>query len=355
MTLTEDAVRALPKVVLHDHLDGGLRPGTVLEIAASRGHGLPVPDTADAADLARWFADAADSGSLPRYLSTFEHTVAVMQTAADLERVAREAVEDLAADGAIHVELRFAPEQHTRAGLDPDRVVEAVVEGLRQGEVESLARGHTVSAGCIVTAMRQADHSLEAARLALRHRGRGVVGFDIAGPESGFPPTLHAKAFDLLRSEGFPFTIHAGEAEGIDSLRGAVMDCGAPRIGHGVRIADDMTWDDTGRIDWGPVAAAVRDRGVVLEVCPSSNLQTAAVPSAAAHPFGRLDRAGLAVTINTDNRLVSDTTMTREMMLVAEWYGYGIEDLRRFGEVAARAAFVDAERRAELLAALSPG
>lgn len=337
-------LRALPKVLLHDHLDGGLRPATVVELAAEVGHELP---TTDAAQLATWFVDAAGSGSLPRYLETFEHTLAVMQTAEALRRVAREAVLDLAADGVVHAELRYAPEQHLRAGLTLPQVVDAVRTGFAEGTALAQADGRTIHAVQVLSAMRQADRSTEIAALALAHRDSGVVGFDIAGPEERFGPSRHAAAFRLVRDACFPATVHAGEAAGLDSMAEALHVAGAVRLGHGVRLADDVHDAGDGTYRLGLLAHWVRDRRVPLELCPSSNLQTGAAASVAEHPATRLLRAGFEVTVNTDNRLQSGTSLSRELGLLVREAGWTLDDVVAVTVTAARHTFLhDDERRA---------
>ena len=341
--LSADAIRIAPKVLLHDHLDGGLRPSTVADLAERVGYdGLP---TRDAAELAQWFRDASDSGSLERYLETFTHTVAVMQTVAGLTRVARECVEDLAADGVVYAEVRWAPEQHVEEGLTLEAVVEAVLAGFREGEAIAAAGGHTIRVGAIVTAMRHAARSTEIAELAIRYRDDGVVGFDIAGAEAGYPPTRHLDAFEYLRRENAHFTIHAGEAFGLPSIWEAIQWCGTDRLGHGVRIVDDITAG--GRL--GRLAQYVRDKRIPLEMCPSSNVQTGAATSIAEHPIGLLRRLNFRVTVNTDNRLMSGTSMTREMTLLAEAFGYGWADLQWFTVNAMKSAFIGFDERLALI------
>ncbi|PQZ87896.1 adenosine deaminase [Arthrobacter sp. MYb222] len=354
--------RDLPKVSLHDHLDGGLRPQTIIELAAEIGHELP---ETEAEALGEWFRESADSGSLPRYLETFEHTVAVMQTRDALIRVAREFVEDLAEDGVIYGEVRYAPEQHRREGLSLDDVVDAIQEGLDQACEQLNAEGHPMQIGQIVTAMRHSDQGMEIAKLALRHRGRGVVGFDIAGAEDGFPPSVMKEAFDLLAENLFPTTVHAGEAAGLDSIKEAILIGRAQRLGHGVRVAEDIEIefgaidengeelsDDTGLVSLGPVANWVRERGIPLEVCPSSNLQTGATSKFGEgignHPIDLLVQTGFNVTISPDNRLMSGTTLSDEFELLVEAFDYDLEDLLDLTLNAAEAAFVPLEMR-ELL------
>ncbi|MCB0926660.1 MAG: adenosine deaminase [Mycolicibacterium insubricum] len=340
-------IRLAPKVLLHDHLDGGLRPSTVLEIAAATGYdGLPAtnPD-----DLAAWFRTAAHSGSLVRYLEPFAHTVAVMQTADALHRVAYECVQDLAADAVVYAEIRFAPELHLDAGLSLDEVVEAVLAGFADGQRDAAADGTPILVRCLVTAMRHAARSQEIAELAIRFRHRGVVGFDIAGAEAGYPPTRHLEAFEYMRNHNGHFTIHAGEAFGLPSIHDALAFCGANRLGHGVRIVDDITVAADGSYHLGELAALVRDNRVPLELCPSSNVQTGAVPSIAEHPFDLLARLRFRVTVNTDNRLMSDTTMSDEMIRLVDAFGYGWSDLQRFTINAMKSAFLPFDQRLELI------
>ena len=338
-----DTIRTAPKVLLHDHLDGGLRPATVVELADRVGYrALP---TTDADKLAAWFRESADSGSLERYLETFAHTVGVMQTAEGLTRVARECVEDLAADGVVYAEVRWAPEQHVEGGLRLPEVVEAVLTGLAEGEKLAAASGNRIRVGAIATAMRHAARSLEIAELAVRYRDEGVVGFDIAGAEAGFPPSRHLDAFEYVRRENFHFTIHAGEAFGLPSIWQALQWCGADRLGHGVRIVDDIT--ASGKL--GRLAAYVRDKRIPLEMCPSSNVQTGAAASIAEHPIGLLRRLHFRVTVNTDNRLMSDTSMSREMALLADAFGYSWADLQWFTINAMKSAFIGFDDRLAII------
>ncbi|MCE7078621.1 adenosine deaminase [Streptomyces sp. ST2-7A] len=344
---TPEQILRAPKVLLHDHLDGGLRPSTVAELAAEQGYAnLPVPAD-DSEALGRWFREAADSGSLERYLETFEHTCAVMQTRDALARVAREAVLDLAADGVVYAEIRYAPEQHLAAGLTLEQVVEAVNDGFREGEREAAGEGRRIRVGALLTAMRHAARSLEVAELANRYRDGGVVGFDIAGAEAGYPPTPHLDAFEYLKRENNHFTIHAGEAFGLPSIWQALQWCGADRLGHGVRIIDDIEIDpaapEGARL--GRLAAYVRDRRVPLEMCPTSNLQTGAAESYERHPIGLLRRLGFRVTVNTDNRLMSGTTMSREFEELARAFDYTLDDLQWFTVNAMKSAFIPFNER----------
>ncbi|MFC5503447.1 adenosine deaminase [Lysinimonas soli] len=353
-------IRDLPKISLHDHLDGGLRPQTIIELAEPLGIELPA---ATAPELAAWFAEKSDSGSLVEYLKTFDLTIAVMQTAEGLTRVAREFVEDLADDGVIYGELRWAPEQHLSRGLTLDETVEAVQRGIDEATDSVRAAGGWVRAGQLVSAMRHLDRGTEIAQLALRHRDRGVVGFDIAGPEAGFPASRLSEAFDLLARACFPATVHAGEADGVESIREALVDGHALRLGHGVRIAEDITIeradDESTFVSLGRVAQWVKDRGIALETSPSSNLQTGAIAAwgdtLADHPFDLLYQLGFRVTVNTDNRLMSATSLTRELALLAETFGYGMDDLEAFQLNAAEVAFLPLEDREELVDRIRDG
>ncbi|MEV1329046.1 adenosine deaminase [Micromonospora costi] len=340
----EDIVK-VPKALLHDHLDGGLRPATIVELAAEVGHELP---TTDPEALGRWFVAAADSGSLERYLETFAHTVAVMQTASALRRVAAECALDLAADGVVYAEVRFAPEQHLERDLSLDEVVEAVLAGFAEGSALAAAAGTPIRVGTLLTAMRHAARSQEIAELAVRHRDAGVVGFDIAGAEAGFPPTRHLDAFEYLQRENFHFTIHAGEAFGLPSIWQAIQWCGADRLGHGVRIVDDISTEGPEPV-LGRLAAYVRDKRIPLELCPSSNVQTGAAPSIVDHPIGLLRDLRFRVTVNTDNRLMSGTSMSREMALLVDAFGYGWAELRWFTINAMKSAFIPFDERLRII------
>ena len=361
---TDLALEALPKVSLHDHLDGGLRPATIVELAAEIGYELPagVSKTADADSLAEWFATQANSGSLEKYLSTFDVTIAVMQTHDALVRVAREFVEDLVADGVVWGEIRWAPEQHLREGLTLDGAVEAVQQGLDEAVEAARGAGTSIRVGQLVSAMRHADRGLEIAELALRHRDAGVVGFDIAGAEAGFPPSRMSDAFELLADAFFPVTIHAGEADGIDSIRGALRDGHALRLGHGVRLLEDIELVDEGeltRASLGRIAEWVKDRGIALETSPSSNLQTGAIApwgdAMVDHPLDLFTQLGFRTTVNTDNRLMSATTLSRELRLVAEAFGYDLDDILALQLNAAQAAFLPVEDREALMDSIIAG
>ncbi len=294
---------------------------------------------------AAWFREAADSGSLERYLETFAHTVGVTQTAEGLRRVAREAAVDLAADGVVYAEVRFAPELHFEQGLNEHQIVEAVLAGLAEGQRLAKTAGNPIRVGLLLTAIRTATHSRRIAELAVEYRDRGVVGFDIAGAEAGFPPTRHLDAFEYLRRENAHFTIHAGEAFGLPSIWEALQWCGAERLGHGVRIVDDITTGPDGEAHLGRLAEFVRDRRIPLEMCPSSNVQTGAAESIERHPIGLLRRLGFRVTVNTDNRLMSGTSMSKEMELLSNAFGYGLNDLQWFTVNAMKSAFIPFDER----------
>ncbi|MGV9311514.1 adenosine deaminase [Streptomyces sp. NPDC003691] len=347
ITPTADQIRRAPKVLLHDHLDGGLRPGTIIDIARETGY-TQLPET-EPDKLGTWFREAADSGSLERYLETFAHTCAVMQTRDALVRVAAECAEDLAEDGVVYAEVRYAPEQHLEAGLSLEEVVEAVNEGFREGERTARAAGRRIRVGALLTAMRHAARALEIAELANRYRDNGVVGFDIAGAEAGYPPTRHLDAFEYLKRENNHFTIHAGEGFGLPSIWQALQWCGADRLGHGVRIIDDIKVENDGSVQLGRLAAYVRDKRIPLELCPTSNLQTGAAASYAEHPIGLLRRLHFRATINTDNRLMSGTSMSREFELLTETFGYTLDDLQWFTVNAMKSAFIPFDERLAMI------
>ncbi len=345
--VTTQAVQSAPKVLLHDHLDGGLRAGTVVELAREIGYdALP---TTDPEELGRWFLGAAHSGSLERYLETFAHTVGVMQTREALIRVAQECVEDLANDGVVYAEVKFAPELHVERGLSHEEAIDAVLEGFRRGIAAASATGHSIRVGMLMTAMRHAAQSMEIAELAVRYRDAGAVGFDIAGAEAGYPPTRHLDAFEYLRRENSHFTIHAGEGFGLPSIWEAIQWCGTDRLGHGVRIIDDVTVHDDGRVELGRLAAYVRDRRIPLEMCPTSNVQTGAAKSLEEHPIGLLRQLYFRVTVNTDNRLMSGVSMTSEMMSLVETFGYGWSDLQWLTLNAMKSAFIPFDERLVLI------
>ncbi len=353
-------IEALPKVSLHDHLDGGLRPETVAELADAAGIPLPVDDPGE---LGAWFERQSQTGSLVDYLKTFTLTCAVMQTEEQLFRVAAEFVADLVCDGVRYAEIRWAPEQHLRAGLSLDDAVAAVQAGLDAGVDRAAAAGQRIRVTQLLCAMRHSDRSLEVAQLVLRHRDRGVVGFDLAGDEFGYSPAIHREAFELLARELMPATVHAGEAGGVDSIRSALLDGRALRLGHGVRVAEDIVQeasdDERTLVRLGELAHWVKDRAIALELAPSSNLQTGAIAawgsSLEHHPFDLLYQLGFAVTVNPDNRLMSATSISHELAALADTFAYGVDDVEQFQLNAAAAAFLPVEDRVELALEIERG
>jgi adenosine deaminase len=344
-----DEIRRVPKVLLHDHLDGGLRPATIVELADETGYdGLP---TTDVAGLAQWMTGVAQRHKLELYLEAFDHTVGVMQTRNALIRVAAECAEDLAADGVVYAEVRFAPELHVTRDLSLDQVVEAVLEGFRRG-----SRGRGITIYALLTALRTAARSLEIAELAVRHRDAGVVGFDIAGAEAGWPPSRHLDAFQYVARENFHNTIHAGEGFGLPSIWEALQWCGAERLGHGVRIIDDIQVPAGGHASLGRLASYVRDRRIPLEMCPTSNVQTGAVKSIKDHPIGLLRELLFRVTVNTDNRLMSGVSLSSEFHAVAEAFGYGWGDIEWLTINAMKSAFAPFDERLKIInTVIKPG
>jgi adenosine deaminase len=331
-----------PKVLLHDHLDGGARPQTVIDLAAETGYeGLP---TTDADELATWMVRGASRLNLELYLETFAHTVGVMQTRDALHRVAAEGAQDLADDGVVYAEVRFAPELHVEQGLTLDEVVEATLAGFRDGSA-----GRNIRIGTLVTAMRHAARSLEIAELAVAHREQGVVGFDIAGAEAGNPPTRHLDAFQYIHRENFHLTIHAGEAYGPPSIWEAIQYCGTERLGHGVRIVDDMSRDGDGNLQLGRLAAFVRDVRIPLEICPSSNVHTGAAASIADHPIKDLVDLRYRVTMNTDNRLMSATSMTNELDVCCQAFDWNWHQVQWLTINAMKSAFIPFDERLEII------
>jgi adenosine deaminase len=342
MSPTVEQIRAMPKVMLHDHLDGGLRPGTVIDLADDIGYtDLP---THDPAELARVLTAGANRGHLNLYLDAFRHTVGVMQTRHALYRVAREAAEDLADDGVVYAEIRFAPELHTELGLTLDEVVHAVLDGFSDGSADG-----RIKVRALLTAMRTAARSQEIAELAVRHRDNGVVGFDIAGAEAGWPPSRHLDAFQYIHRENFHVTIHAGEGFGLPSIWEAVQYCGAERLGHGVRLVEDIKVAGDGTVTLGRLASYIRDRRIPLEMCPTSNVQTGAAESIETHPLRLLRQLQFRVTVNTDNRLMSQVTLTDEFALLVREFGYDWSDLRWFTVNAMKSAFAPFDERLELI------
>ncbi len=342
MSLEPAVVKQAPKVLLHDHLDGGLRPQTIIELAREVGYQeLP---TSDAVDLQEWFFRGANRGSLSLYLEGFKHTIAVMQTEAALERVAYEMMEDMKNDGVVYVETRFAPVFHTAKGLHWEQVVGAVLAGLERGR-----KDFGVEYGLIICAMRNMKVSLEMAELAVDFRQRGVVGFDLAGEEGGYPPKKHVEAFHYVQRENFSITIHAGEAFGKESIWQAIQWCGAHRIGHATRLAEDIAVTDGQIVKLGTLAQYVLDKRIPLELCLSSNVHTGAVPSIEAHPFGLYFKKKFRVTLNTDNRLMSHTSMTKELLMASQVYHLGLNDLEKLALNAMKSAFTPYEDRIRII------
>jgi adenosine deaminase len=334
---TPEEILQSPKVLLHDHLDGGLRPATLVELAAQCGYqGLPA---ADPDELARWFAVTAPRRDLVRFLEGFTHTVAVLQHREALERVAFECVEDLAADGVVYAEVRFAPALHTAGGLELVGVVESVLAGFRAGMAAAARAGRPIVVRALLTAMRTAPRSLEIAELAVCYRDAGVAGFDVAGAEAGYPPTQHLDAFQLVQRENFHATLHAGEAFGLPSIWQALQWCNAERLGHGVRIVDDITVGPDGEVTLGRLANYIRDTRVPLELCPTSNVHTGVVAELADHPIGLLRDLRFRVTVNTDNRLMSGLTLSSELAACAAVFGWGWDTLSWLAINAMKSAF----------------
>ncbi len=345
MPLTDSVLRALPKVLLHDHLDGGVRPATAIELARDQGYkGLP---TTDVGELAQWFQRGAQRGSLPLFLEGFVHTCGVMQTAEALERVAYEMMEDMRDDGVVYVETRFAPVFHTDKGLHWDEVLTAVLKGLERGR-----KAFGVEYGVLVCAMRNMKLSEEMAELAVDFRDRGVVGFDLAGEEGGYPPKKHVDAFHLIQRANFNITIHAGEAFGKESIWQAIQWCGAHRIGHATRLIDDIgldKHDPTRIVKMGDLAQYILDKRIPLEICLSSNVHTGAVESLEKHPFPIYYRYKFRVTLNTDDRLMSDVTMTKEFAVAQRMYGLGLDDFEKITINSMKSAFIPYNRRLQLI------
>jgi len=344
--ITKELAISAPKVLLHEHLDGGVRPATVLELAQANGYGgLP---TYDLAELEKDFVVDAPGADLVQYLKGFAHTTAVMQTEEELRRVAREGVVDLARDGVVYSEIRFAPEQHLTKGLTMHQVVEAVLEGFREGEQQSKSEGHPIVARAILSAMRQAAHSKEVAQVAIDFRDAGVCAFDIAGPEDGFPPTQHLEAFDMIRQANFHLTIHAGEAFGPPSIWEAIQICGTERLGHGIHIFDDIEFKN-GSYQLGRLAQYIRDRRIPLEVCPTSNIHTGVAPSIKEHPINILRQLNFRVTVNTDNRLMSGIALSDEFYKCSQAFGWTLRDMERLTIDAMKSAFFPYQDRLDII------
>lgn len=349
MKLDRSLLRRLPKVLLHEHLDGVLRPATVIALAEDCGYAeLP---TRDPNELARWFHQGANQGSLAKYLEGFRHTIAVTQTEAALDRVAYEQAEDLSRDGVVYYETRFAPLFHTTKGLTHQQVVAAVLKGMARGR-----RDFGVQSGLIICAMRNMNVSLEMAELAVDFRERGVVGFDLAGEEGGYPPKKHVDAFHYIQRENFNITVHAGEGFGKESIWQAIQYCGAHRIGHGTRLIDDIAVAGGRAVKLGDLAQYVLDKRIPLELCLLSNVHTGAAPSLEQHPFKILYQEKFRVTLNTDNRLMSNTSMTKEFEAAAETFGLTLDDFEKITVNAMKSAFLPYGQRCDLIYnTLKPG
>src|SRR6202166_958252 len=349
MKLDKQLLLRLPKVLLHEHLDGVLRPQTIIDLARDVNYsGLP---TSDPGELSQWFFRGANQGSLPKYLEGFAHTIAVMQTEEALERVAYEQAEDLSRDGIIYFETRFAPVFHTRKGLSHQQIVGAVLKGLERGR-----KDFGIASGLIICAMRNRHESLEMAELAVDFRSRGVVGFDLAGEEGGYPAKKHVDAFHYIQRENFNITIHAGEGYGKESIWQAIQYCGAHRIGHGTRLIDDIAVVDGKAVKLGDLAQYVLDKRIPLEICLLSNVHTGATPSLAEHPFKILYQEKFRVTLNTDNRLMSRTTMSQEFAAAAETFGLDLNDFEKITINAMKSAFLPyGQRLAFIYSAIKPG
>lgn len=343
--ITLDAVRAAPKALLHDHLDGGLRPATVIELADRCGWTLP---TTDPAQLQAWFTRGADTRDILQYLATFEHTIAVMQTADAIERIAYEAVVDLASDGVVYAEVRFAPELCTTMPLD--EVIETVTAGFRRGERDAAADGHVITVNAIVCAMRTEHRSLEVVQAMERvhRRDPKVVAFDLAGAETGFPPSLHAPALEFARQHGLNITIHASEPPDLDLISNA-LELGAHRIGHGVRLRTDTSVDADGHLVLGPLARYVLDHQVHLEMAPTCHVQVGAVPDLPSHPIAAFLRHGFNVGVNTDNRLMSGVMPSTEMFAVATTFHLDWADVETLVSNAISSSFAPWEERQRIL------
>jgi adenosine deaminase len=340
---TENIIRDIPKVLLHDHLDGGLRPQTIIELADE--HGYKKLPTKDPEELAKWFHRGANKGNLVEYLQGFEHTCGVMQTKDSLERVAYEMMEDMKKDGVCYVETRFAPVFHTQKGLYYEDTVNAVLKGLERGK-----KDFDVGFGLIICGMRNMKNTLDFAELAVNFRNQGVVGFDLAGEEGGYPPKKHIDAFQFIERANFNITIHAGEAFGKESIWQAIQWCGAHRIGHATHLMEDFTFDKNGNVlSFGDLAQYILDKRIPLEICLLSNVHTGAVDKIENHPFGILFKEKFRVIINTDDRLMSDTTMTKEFQLAIKHFNLSFDDVEKLTINAMKSAFIHYNERLDYI------
>jgi adenosine deaminase len=337
--LTKEIINSVPKVLLHDHLDGGLRPQTIIDLADDLNYKkLP---TRDKDELAAWFFEGANKGNLVEFLKGFEHTTAVMQTKDGLERVAYEMMEDMKADGVAYVETRYAPVYHTNKDLYLEDTVTAVLKGLERGK-----KDFGVGYGLILCGMRNMKNTLEIAELAVNFRNDGVVGFDLAGEEGGFPPKKHLEAFQFIQRSNFNITIHAGEAFGKESIWQAIQWCGAHRIGHATRLLEDIVLNDDGEVvNFGELAQYVLDKRIPLEICLLSNLHTGAVNKLENHPFGILFREKFRVTINTDDRLMSNTNLTKEFLTAVEYFNLTFDEIEKITINAMKSSFIPYKER----------
>jgi len=336
---TEEIIRHVPKVLLHDHLDGGLRPQTIIDLAKEiKYKKLP---TTDAGELGEWFHRGANKGNLVEYLQGFEHTIAVMQTKEALQRIAYEMMEDMKNDGVYYVETRFAPIFHTQKGLYYEDILTAIIEGLEKGKND-----FGVGYGIILCGMRNMNRSLEIAELAVNFRNQGVVGFDLAGEEGGFPPKKHVEAFQYIKRENFNITIHAGEAFGKESIWQAIQYCGAHRIGHATRLIEDMVFDkDMNVVGLGDLAQYILNTRLPLEICLLSNVHTGAVDKIENHPFIHFYKEKFRVFLNTDDRLMSNTTLTREYLTATELFGLNLDDVEKLNINAMKSSFLPYKER----------
>lgn len=341
--LNSEIIRKLPKVELHEHLDGGLRPETIIELAEERGIELP---TKDPVELKDWFVRGCKQKSLALYLETFAITTSVMQDKESLYRIAKEEIEDLAKENVVYAEIRFCPELHTNKGLNLEEVVSAVLKGLEAGRKET-----GVEFGVIISAMRHLDpsHSLEMAELAVAFSERGVVGFDLAGDEFGHPAKKHQDAFKYIRNKNFNITIHAGEAFGLESIWQAIQICEAHRIGHGTRLIEDMTVEKGSILKMSSLAHFVKDKRIPLEMCLTSNVGTGAVDSYEEHPFPLFFRNNFRVFLCSDNRLMSDTSLSKEMEIAVSQYGMDIRDMEKITINAMKSAFIHHDKKLKII------
>jgi|TARA_A100001037_G_scaffold41165_2_gene32266 adenosine deaminase len=344
--LSPETIRTAPKVLLHDHLDGGLRPSTIIELAKDLG--VTTLPTYNVTELGNWMTATADRKDLELYLEAFSHTLSVMQTEDGLYRVAAECAEDLANDGIIYAEVRFAPELHLSEGLTVPRVIERVLEGFRSG-----SEGKGIIVNTLICAIRSRTRSKEMMEHALHFRSRGVVGFDIAGPEIGYPPSAHIEAFKLAIDSDFPVTIHAGEVGGVDYIREAVKDCGASRIGHGLGLQEEISSTEAIAIGESELLSFFLDKQIALELCPTSNLHIGAIDSFSEHPISRFIDLGLCATINTDNRLMSNTSLSKELQICSETFGWEITTVHTLMRNALSRSFISSELKEDLNSVLS--